>query len=122
MDEYEACIYELEAAMAAGAKEITIYGDSILIINQATDEWEVRDEKLKPYAECLQVILGNFQKCNLFHLPRDDNQMADALDTFTSIWDNPKGVAMKPLLMARSRCPCHLSESVMCLLGPHEKP
>ena len=122
MAEYEACIYGLEAAMAAGAKEITVYGDSMLIINQATDEWEVRDEKLKPYAERLQNVLGNFQKCNLFHLSRDDNQMADALATLASMWSNPEGVTMKPLLMARSKRPCYEAEPVMCLYGPREKP
>ena len=51
MAEYEACIFGLEAVIATGAKNLTVYGDSMLIINQASENWEVKDEKLKPYVE-----------------------------------------------------------------------
>ena len=35
MAEYEACIYGVEAALAAGAKDLLVYRDSLLVINQA---------------------------------------------------------------------------------------
>ena len=44
--EYEACIFELKALQSAGAREITVYGDSMLVIKQVSNEWEVREEKL----------------------------------------------------------------------------
>ena len=31
--EYEACIYGVEAALAVGAKDLLVYGDSLLIIS-----------------------------------------------------------------------------------------
>ena len=40
--EYEACIYGVEAALAAGAKDLLVYGDSLLVISQANEEWEVK--------------------------------------------------------------------------------
>ena len=43
------CIYGVEAALAAGAKGLLVYGDSLLIISQANEEWEVKEERLKPY-------------------------------------------------------------------------
>ena len=46
MAEYEACIYGVEAA---AAKDLLVYGDSLLVISQANEEWEVKEEKLKPY-------------------------------------------------------------------------
>ena len=36
--EYEACIYGVEAALAAEAKDLLVYGDSLLVINQANEE------------------------------------------------------------------------------------
>ena len=56
-----------------GAKEISVYEDSKLVVSQATDEWKVRDEKLKPYVKHLQQIKSRFHKCNMFHLPRGEN-------------------------------------------------
>ena len=47
--EYEACIFGLEALRSAGAEEITVYGDSMLVVKQVSNEWKVRDDKLKPY-------------------------------------------------------------------------
>ena len=37
MAEYEACIYGVEAALAAGAKDLLVYGDSLLVISQANE-------------------------------------------------------------------------------------
>ena len=38
MAEYEVCIYGVEAALAAGAKDLLVYGDSLLVISQANKE------------------------------------------------------------------------------------
>ena len=38
MAEYEACIYGVEAALAAGAKDLLVYRDSLLVISQVNEE------------------------------------------------------------------------------------
>ena len=38
MAEYEACIYGVEATLTAAAKELLVYGDFLLVINQANEE------------------------------------------------------------------------------------
>ena len=38
MAEYEACIYGVEATLAAGAKDLLVYGYSLLVISQANEE------------------------------------------------------------------------------------
>ena len=43
---YEACIFRLEALRSAGAGEITVYGDSMLVIKQVSNEWKVKKDKL----------------------------------------------------------------------------
>ena len=42
MAKYEACIYGVKAALAAGAKDLLVCGDSLLVISQANKEWEVK--------------------------------------------------------------------------------
>ena len=38
MAEYEACIYGVEAALAARANDLLVYGDSLLVISQANEK------------------------------------------------------------------------------------
>ena len=37
--EYEACVMGIEVLIALKVTEVEILGDSILVINQATNEW-----------------------------------------------------------------------------------
>ena len=47
MAEYEVCIYGVEAALTVGAKDLLVYGDSLLVISQDNEEWKVKEERLK---------------------------------------------------------------------------
>ncbi|XP_050889568.1 uncharacterized protein LOC127094839 [Lathyrus oleraceus] len=49
MEEYETCIYGLEAAIDLKIKILEFYGDSALVVSQIIGDWEVRDHKLIPY-------------------------------------------------------------------------
>ena len=51
--EYEACAMELEALIALKVIKVEILGDSMLVINQATDEWDLKEPYLKLYLEHL---------------------------------------------------------------------
>ena len=113
MAEYEACIYGVKAALAVGAKDLLVYEDSLLVISQANEEWEVKEERLKLYNGYLKTLMQGFAKCLFIHLSRDENQMADALATLSSMWDKPTGTAMKPLVIMKTRAPCYGGESVM---------
>ena len=42
---YEACIFGLEALRSMGAEEVTVYGDLMLVIKQASKKWEVREDR-----------------------------------------------------------------------------
>ena len=113
MAEYEAYIYGMEAALVAGTKDRLVYGDSLLIISQANEEWEVKEERLKPYAFYLKDLMKGFKKCLFIHLSREENQMAYALATLSSMWDNPTGMTMKPLVIMKLKAPCYGSEQVI---------
>ena len=81
MAEYEACIIGLEEAVDLRIKILDIYGDSTLVINQIKGEWETRHPGLIPYKDYARRFLTFFNKMELHHIPRDENQMADALAT-----------------------------------------
>ena len=82
--EYEACIFGLEALRSAGAGEITVYGDSILVVKQISNEWEVRENRLRPYWDYSATVLLSFAQSRFINLPREENKMADALATLAS--------------------------------------
>ena len=57
------------------------------------------------------------------HLSRDENQMADALATLSSMWDKPIGTTMKPLVIMKIKAPCYGGESIIrTQIGLEEKP
>jgi ribonuclease HI len=75
--EYHALILGLRHALAAGADEIVVHGDSQLILRQAGGQYKVRNEELKPlHAEAVK-LLGQFRTHKLEWVPRGENAVAD---------------------------------------------
>jgi len=83
--EYEACIMGIEEAIDVRIKNIEIYGDSALVINQIKGKWETHHLGLVPYRDYARRLLTFFNKVELHHIPRDENQMADALATLSTM-------------------------------------
>ena len=119
--EYEACIFRLEALRSAGAEEVTVYGDSMLVVKQVSKEWEVKEDRLRLYVNYLAIVTLSFNQCRFIHLPREDNQVADALATLASMWESGAKAPAQPLILVKSRSPCHEEIRVMPM-GPVEKP
>jgi len=53
------------------------------VINQIKGEWETRHAGLIPYRDYARHLLTFFNEVELHHIPRDENQMADALATLS---------------------------------------
>ena len=82
----------------------------------------MKEERLKPYNGYLKTLMKSFDKCLFIHLSRDENQIADALVTHSSMWDKLTGTAMNPLVIMKTRAPCYGGKSVMSTqIGPEEK-
>ena len=60
-DEYEACIFSLEALRSMGVENITVYGDSMLVVKQASKEWEVKEDRLCSYWDYLTTLSLGFE-------------------------------------------------------------
>ena len=46
---YEAYIFYLEALCSVEAENVIVYGDSMLVVKQASKEWEVKEDRLRLY-------------------------------------------------------------------------
>ena len=71
--EYEACALRMEALTALRVIEVEIFRDSRLVINQAIEEWELKQQHLRPYLSHLQHLALSFLKCRFIHLPKNHN-------------------------------------------------
>ncbi|XP_058775307.1 uncharacterized protein LOC131649565 [Vicia villosa] len=107
--EYEACILGLEAAIDLRIKLLDVYGDSALVIHQVNKEWDTRDAKLIPYRDLILELTAEFDTITFTHIPREENQIADALATLSSMfkvtWPNHE-----PRITVR-----HFDEPAYCL-------
>ncbi|XP_070672631.1 uncharacterized protein [Malus domestica] len=71
-------------AINMGITALEVFGDSKLIINQLLTEYEVRKDDLVPYFRLATQLLQKFETVTLEHVPRKENQMADALANLAS--------------------------------------
>ncbi|WJZ81616.1 hypothetical protein VitviT2T_001450 [Vitis vinifera] len=105
--EYEACILGLETALELGIRQMEVFGDSNLVLRQIQGEWKTRDVKLKPYHAYLELLVGRFDDLRYTHLPRAQNQFADALATLASMIDIPIDATVRPLLIESRSAPAY---------------
>ncbi|KAM1069500.1 hypothetical protein ACFX2B_001346 [Malus domestica] len=82
--EYQALIIGLQMAINMEIPALEIYGDSKLIINQLLTEYEVRKDDFVPYFWPATQLLQRFEAVTLKHVPRKENEMADALTNLAS--------------------------------------
>lgn len=59
--------------------ELTVYGDSNLVIQQHNGKWKVNAEHLQPYLEKLRGLSSQIPLCQFVHIAREANWVADAL-------------------------------------------
>ncbi|XP_074306102.1 uncharacterized protein LOC141641334 [Silene latifolia] len=79
MAEYQALILGLQMAIEIGVRDMDIYGDSKLVVNQVLGEYEVKKEDLIPYHQQALQLLNQLDDIHVGHVPRSANKLADAL-------------------------------------------
>jgi phosphoribosylglycinamide formyltransferase-1 len=77
--EYTAIIKALEAARQLGAKDAVIYSDSELLVRQLGGQYKVKSENIAPLFQQAKELLGEFEKWEIKHIPREKNKQADKL-------------------------------------------
>ncbi|XP_023929376.1 uncharacterized protein LOC112040718 [Quercus suber] len=81
---YEAFLAGLKAASSLGAREIELYSDSCLVVNQVQGSFEARDSQMKAYLEQARLVMACFNMVKVFHIARTQNRHADSLATLAS--------------------------------------
>ena len=75
--EYRALILGVRHALAMGADEAFIHGDSQLILRQLEGRYRVKSEDLKPLHEEAAGLLRQFRRVKFAWVPRAENTVAD---------------------------------------------
>ncbi|XP_021839912.2 uncharacterized protein [Spinacia oleracea] len=114
--EYEACIYGIKASLAAGAKHLTVYGDSNLIISQTIGAWRVRDERLQMYSDYVQQFIPYFDDIDFKHLPREQNNFTDALANLAVNLTWEENVKIQSVKIVENEFPVIEFENMIALL------
>lgn len=79
MAEYEALIHALKKAKEETVDVIHIYTDSLLLANQINGVYKVRSDSLQQYVNMAKIIMRDFSRTSLSHIPREKNKLADKL-------------------------------------------
>ncbi|KAK1682260.1 hypothetical protein QYE76_043108 [Lolium multiflorum] len=110
--EYEALIHGLKVTKEIGALRIICYGDSDLVVQQCSGDWDAKDANMASYRFHVQKIAGFFEGCEFHHVPRAENEAADALSKLgSSRQEIPPGIALAHLRIPSIK-PSPESESI----------
>ena len=77
--EYIALIKGLEAAKGLGAKKVSVYSDSELVVLQMKGVYSVKSPRLRPLFMKAQILRSKFTKFEISHINREKNTHADML-------------------------------------------
>jgi ribonuclease HI len=73
-----------ESAIAIQADPLHVYCDSQFVVNQISEEYAAKDEKMATYLTEAKRLLKEFNHVQVVHIGRDLNGHADALVSLAS--------------------------------------
>ncbi|XP_070002654.1 uncharacterized protein [Nicotiana sylvestris] len=97
MVEYEACILWLNMAVDMNIQELLVISDSDFLVHQVQGKWATKNSKILPYLHHVQELKRRFTKIEFRHVPRIQNELADALATLSSMIQHPNKNYIDPI-------------------------
>lgn len=85
IEKYEALVLGLKLALEWKLTTLEFYGDSQLIINQVTNTYQTKDEKLLHYKHMVDTLKACFIHITFEQNPRDKNKVGDVMATLASL-------------------------------------
>ena len=107
MAEYEACSMGIQMAYDMKIKKLQVFGDSLLVVHQLNGEWETRDSKLIPYNKYIRELAQTFESITFEHVPRENNQVADALATLSAMFNVARNEEIQPISIEKREAPAY---------------
>lgn len=77
--EYTGLIIGLQECVKRKIKEVDVFGDSNLVINQSNKVWAVKNEGLKDLNAIVMSLKKEFTNITFTHVYRDKNTVADEI-------------------------------------------
>jgi catechol 2,3-dioxygenase len=77
--EYRALLLGIERAVALGAEEVELVGDSMLVVRQVKGEYKVKNATLRGLHGEVKSALGALERWSIRHVRRGENAEADRL-------------------------------------------
>lgn len=77
--EYLALLNLLRIIEDMNLKDVAIYGDSQLVVNQINGVYKVKNHMLIPIYQEIKKVLGRLEGCTITHIYREQNKEADKL-------------------------------------------
>jgi ribonuclease HI len=77
--EYKGLEQGLLSALNKNYCELTVYGDSLLVINQVMGVWKCKSPNLIPILKRINKLKAQFEYIEILHVRREENKRADAL-------------------------------------------
>jgi ribonuclease HI len=84
--EYEALLHGLRIAMTHSICRLNALEDSLLIINQASNEWSCLDDKMLLYCQELRKLENIFDGLKYLHILQGRNEIVNELAKHGSSW------------------------------------
>jgi ribonuclease HI len=77
--EYHALIFALEQAREFAPRELQVYSDSKLVVEQMRGLYHVHHDRLRALHRRAQSVAQRFERVTFVHISRERNQLADAI-------------------------------------------
>ena len=77
--EYQALIHALRYALARGARKVSVFSDSELVVRQMSGAYRVKHPAMIPLHREAGDLMRRFEQCRLGHVRREQNREADRL-------------------------------------------
>lgn len=77
--EYAALVLGLHEAIRLGVRELRVQSDSELLVKQLGGEYRVKDPVLRVFHALARTMRDAFSRCEIVHVPREQNRAADRL-------------------------------------------
>jgi ribonuclease HI len=79
--EWTAMLWACELALSKGVKDVTLIGDSKLVVMQAGGEWKIKNEAFLPFKAEFDRMKVLFASLQLAHVKRDFNLAGHYLES-----------------------------------------
>lgn len=77
--EYQALLHALRYALSRGARRVSVFSDSQLVVRQLSGAYRVKHPAMVPLHREARELIRRFEECRVSHVRREENREADRL-------------------------------------------